>query len=98
MSDNLLVLFQHSNWAELHVRSPDMEMYITKESAGSNPIRWVDELPESQPEARPVASEPVQAMHLGSFVPRVVEGESLGEGEELGWLEVLQERHPYCLR
>jgi biotin carboxyl carrier protein len=70
----LLGLLQRSQWGDLHVRTPDGEIFIARHGAGANPML----LPgvanrhagatHSGPETGPIMSRVIRAPHVASVI------------------------------
>ncbi|MGD9659762.1 MAG: biotin/lipoyl-containing protein [Porticoccaceae bacterium] len=91
---SLLQVFEHSPWNELHVRTEDMEIYISRTREGCNPMKMASGCDAEQQPDGGKSPQLIKAMHLGSFKNNSAKGQAVAAGDTLGWLEVLDDVRP----
>lgn len=81
--------FNQTNWAELHARTGDWELFLARRAGAFNPMR---EGPV--PTVAVDLPEPVSAPHLGIFRASVPDGQIVDAGALIGEVQVLDRVTP----
>ncbi len=76
----MLAIFARSDWKDIHIRTPSVELFIAREEGDANPM------------ANGVSSIEVRAPHLATLVSLAEQGSTIADGVAIAVIELLGDR------